>query len=78
MADEPKLFPPSPEFQKNAYYSSMEQYEAEYAAPEEGADEDEESENLLPSQYADPSTSGLKATVTTNPADNVFDFELEG
>ena len=30
MADEPKLFPPSPEFQKNAYYSSMEQYEADY------------------------------------------------
>ena len=30
MADEPKLFPPSPEFQKNAYYSSIEQYEADY------------------------------------------------
>ena len=30
MADEPKVFPPSPEFQKNAYYSSIEQYEADY------------------------------------------------
>ena len=30
MADEPKIFPPSPEFQKSAYYSSIEQYEADY------------------------------------------------
>ncbi|HEX5643273.1 MAG TPA: acetate--CoA ligase [Thermoleophilia bacterium] len=30
MADEPKLFPPSPEFQKNAYFKSMEEYEAAY------------------------------------------------
>ena len=30
MADEPKLFPPSPEFQKNAYFKSMDEYEAAY------------------------------------------------
>ncbi len=30
MADEPKLFPPSPEFSKNAYFKSMDEYEAAY------------------------------------------------
>ena len=30
MADEPKLFPPSPEFSKNAYFKSEAEYEAKY------------------------------------------------
>ena len=30
MADEPKLFPPSPEFSKNAYIKSEADYETEY------------------------------------------------
>jgi acetyl-CoA synthetase len=30
VADEPKLFPPSPEFSKNAYFKSMDEYEAAY------------------------------------------------
>ena len=30
MADEPKLYPPSPEFSKNAYFKSEAEYEAEY------------------------------------------------
>ena len=30
MADEPKLFPPSPEFSANAYFKSMDEYEAAY------------------------------------------------
>jgi acetyl-CoA synthetase len=30
VADEPKLFPPSPEFSKNAYFRSIDEYEAAY------------------------------------------------
>jgi len=30
VADEPKLYPPSPEFSKNAYFKSEAEYEAEY------------------------------------------------
>ncbi|MFA4965566.1 MAG: acetate--CoA ligase [Thermoleophilia bacterium] len=30
MADEPKVFPPSPEFSKNAYFKSLDEYEAVY------------------------------------------------
>jgi hypothetical protein len=58
---------------------TLDEYDAEYSPEEEDkGGGDEEPENLLPSKYADPSTSELKATVTQNPADNVFDFALEG
>jgi len=30
VADEPKVFPPSPEFSKNAYFKSLDEYEAVY------------------------------------------------
>ena len=30
MADEPKLFPPSPEFSKNAYFKNEAEYQATY------------------------------------------------
>jgi len=45
-----------------------------------GAVEEESSEpaNLLPEKYADPNTSGLTASVTDDPSQNVFDFPLEG
>jgi len=32
--------------------------------------------SLIPIKYADPKQSGLKATVTTDPAKNVFEFNL--
>jgi len=48
----------------------------DYVSPTE--DEGEaEAENLLPAKYADPTTSGLTATVTEG-GDNTFDFPLEG
>ncbi len=31
----------------------------------------------VPSQYSDPSTSNLTAKVTSNPADNTFEFNLQ-
>lgn len=34
-------------------------------------------ENELPANYADPTTSGLTATVTENASQNVFDFDLK-
>jgi hypothetical protein len=44
--------------------------------PVEGAEEaEQELKNLLPEKYAEPSTSGLNATVAEG--DNVFDFPLE-
>jgi len=55
---------------------------ADYVPPgmgEEGGQDDESGapENLLPAQYADPTTSGLTATVSEG-GDNNFDFPLEG
>jgi len=47
-----------------------------YVPPAEG-EEAAEAENLLPAQYADPTTSGLTATVGES-GDNTFDFPLEG
>ncbi len=51
----------------------------DYVPPAEGEGEEEtaEAENLLPAKYADPTTSGLTATVTEG-GDNTFDFPLEG
>lgn len=34
------------------------------------------SKSVIPVRYADPKQSGLKATVTTDPAKNVFEFNL--
>ena len=51
----------------------------DYVPPAEGEGEEEaaEPENLLPPIYADPTTSGLTATVSES-GDNTFDFPLEG
>ena len=50
----------------------------DYVPPAEGEGEEAaEAENLLPPIYADPTTSGLTATVSESGA-NTFDFPLEG
>jgi hypothetical protein len=36
----------------------------------------EKPKSMIPEKYATAATSGLKATVTTDPAKNVFDFKL--
>lgn len=48
----------------------------DYVPPVEG-EEAAPPENLLPANYADPTTSGLTATVTES-GNNNFDFPLEG
>ncbi len=39
---------------------------------------DEPPANLLPSKFESPDTSELEATVTEDPAQNVFDFDVSG
>ena len=51
--------------------------EGEEDEEDEEGDEAAQAENLLPSIYADPATSNLKATVSES-GDNTFDFPLSG
>ena len=56
--------------------SAVDESSPDYVAPAEN-EVVAEPENLLPAIYADPATSGLKATVSEG-GENTFDFALEG
>ena len=56
--------------------AAADQESDDYVPPAEG-EEAPQAENLLPPIYADPTTSGLTATVSES-GDNTFDFPLEG
>lgn len=56
--------------------AAADQDSADYVPPAEG-EEAAEAQNLLPAIYADPTTSGLTATVSES-GENTFDFPLEG
>lgn len=55
--------------------STGEEMPADYAAP---SGDDEGGKNTLPEKYQSVGNSGLSATVTQDPTQNVFDFALEG
>ena len=64
MADEPKLFPPSPEFSRNAYFKSEAEYEAQYKRSVE------DPEGYWAERAAD-------ALVWTKPWDKVLEWSFE-
>ena len=66
MADEPKVFPPSPEFQKNAYFRSMDEYEAAYKRSEIRLERDQ-------GEWFDSDTSLLAARVEYH---TVYDWDM--